>query len=122
MKTITLTTKDADFILKYLRDDLEQLKKSFQDAKKLLEDALKKQEELKNSSAYKEALEKSEKLKSENNPFGFILETLTSDLLKDTQCLSEDFEKAKKEYYTRHEKLEQMILLLTTGSENENRD
>lgn len=122
MKAITLTTKDADFILKYLRDDLEQLEKSFQDAKKLLEDALKKQEELKNSPAYKEALEKSEKMKSENNPFGLILETFTSELLTDTQHLSEDFENAKKEYHTRHEKLEQMFLLLTTGSENESRD
>lgn len=122
MKTITLTTKDADFILKYLRDDLEQLEKSFQDAKRLLEDALKKQEELKNSPAYKEALEKSEKMKSENNPFGLILETFTSELLTETQHLSEDFEKAKKEYHTRHEKLEQMIFLLTIGSENESRD
>lgn len=122
MKTITLTTKDADFILKYLRDNLEQLEKVFQESKRLLEDALKKQEELKNSPAYKEALEKSEKMKSENNPFGLILETFTSELLTDIQHLSEDFEKAKKEYHTRHEKLEQMILLLTTGSENESRD
>lgn len=42
MKTITLTTKDADFILKYLRDNLEQLEKAFQDAKENFEDALKK--------------------------------------------------------------------------------
>lgn len=122
MKAITLTTKDADFILKYLRDSLEQLEKVFQESKRLLEDALKKQEELKNSPAYKEALEKSEKMKSENNPFGLILEMFTSELLTDTQHLSEDFENAKKEYHTRHEKLEQMILLLTTGSENESRD
>lgn len=122
MKTITLTTKDADFILKYLRGELEQLEKSFQEAKGILEDALKKKEELENSSAYKEALEKSEKMKSENNPFGLILEMFTSELSTDTQHLSEDFEKAKKEYHTRHEELEQMILLLTTGSENESRD
>lgn len=122
MKTITLTTKDADFILKYLRDNLEQLEKSFQDAKRLLEDALKKQEELKNSPTYKDALEKSEKMKSENNPFGLILEMFTSELLTDTQHLSKDFEEAKKKYHTRHEELEQMILLLTTGSENESRD
>lgn len=89
MKTITLTTKDADFILKYLRDNLEQLEKVFQDTEKL---------------------------------FGLILETFTSELLTDIQHLSEDFEKAKKEYHTRHEEIEQMILLLTTGSENESRD
>jgi hypothetical protein len=122
MKTITLTTKDADFILKYLRDNLEQLEKAFQDAKENFEDALKKKEEFKNSSMYKETLEKTEKMKSENNPFGLILEMLTSELLTDAQYLSEDFEKAKKEYHTRHEKLEQMIFLLTIGSENESRD
>lgn len=71
---------------------------------------------------YKEILEKTEKMKSENNPFGLILEMLTSELLTDAQHLSEDFEKAKKEYHTRHEELEQMILLLTTGSKNESRD
>lgn len=122
MKTITLTTKDADFILKYLRGELEQLEKSFQEAKGILKDALKKKEELENSSAYKEALEKSEKMKSENNPFGLILEMFTSELSIDTQHLSEDFEKAKKEYHTRHKELEQMILLLTIGSEYESRD
>ena len=61
-------------------------------------------------------------MKSENNPFGLILETFTSELLTETQHLSEDFEKAKKEYHTRHEKLEQMIFLLTIGSKNESRD
>ena len=122
MKTITLTTKDADFILKYLRCNLEQLEKAFLEAKENFEDVLKKKEEFKNSSMYKETLEKTEKMKSENNPFGLILEMLTSDLFKNTQSLSEDFKKVEKEYHTRHKELEQMILLLTTGSKNESRD
>lgn len=122
MKTITLTTKDADFILKYLRCNLEQLEKAFLEAKENFEDVLKKKEEFKNSSMYKETLEKTEKMKSENNPFGLILEMLTSELLTDAQHLFKDFEEAEKKYHTRHEELEQMILLLTTGSENESRD
>lgn len=123
MKTITLTTKDADFILKYLRDDLEQLKKSFQDAKEKFEKLLKDQEEIKTSPMYKDVLEKTGEMKSENNPFGMFFEMLVSTLSENSmQSLSKDFEEAERKYHIRHEELEQMILLLTTGSENESRD
>lgn len=123
MKTITLTTKDADFILKYLRDNLEQLEKAFQEAKKNFEKLLKEQEEIKTSPMYKGVLEKTGEMKSENNPFGMFFEMLASTLSENSmQSLSKDFEEAERKYHTRHEELEQMILLLTIGSENESRD
>lgn len=123
MKTITLTTKDADFILKYLRDNLEQLEKSFQEAKENLEKLLKGQEEIKTSPMYKDILEKTGEMKSENNLFGMFFETLVSKLSDNSmQSLSKDFEESEKEYHAYHKQLEQMILLLTIGSENESRD
>lgn len=123
MKTITLTTKDADFILKYLRDNLEQLEKAFQEAKKNLEKLLKGQEEIKTSSMYKDNLEKIEKMKSENNLFGTFFEMFVPKLSENSmQSLFKYFERAEKEYHTNHEELEQMILLLTTGSKIESRD
>lgn len=123
MKTITLTTKDADFILKYLRDNLERLEKEFLKAKEDLEKLLKGQEEIKTSPMYKDILEKTGEMKSENNPFGMFFEMLASTLSENSmQSLSKELEDAEKKYHTYHEELEQMILLLTTGSENESKD